>query len=91
MGKKKPEQTVKIEMYRPPVQPDEGDWYQVQAWHKPNDAYSFMFNDQMSWQNHGHGATVLSEVLDEYVKAREVYAKVRILKTTRRVINSDDF
>jgi hypothetical protein len=84
----KDKKVVRIEAYRPEVQPEEGDWFQVQAYHKPNE-YSFPFPNDPRWINEGRGSSTLDGVLQAYVDAKEVYAKVRILKTTRKVVTFD--
>jgi len=71
-------------------EPSEGDWYQVQAWRKDDSAYSFMFNNERAWRPWGLGSKTLDGVMASYVDAKEVYAKVRIVKTTKVVITEDD-
>jgi len=93
MAKKSDDQkVVHIKKYEPLIRPDEGDWYQVQVWRKHDPYPSFLYGTaEPSWVPQGRGASTLSGVLDEYAQAREIYAQVRIMKTTTKVINSDDF
>jgi hypothetical protein len=85
----KDKKVVRIEAYRPEVQPEEGDWFQVEAYHRPNWSYDFPFPSQPCWVSEGRGSSTLDGVLQAYVDAKEVYAKVRILKTTRKVVTFD--
>jgi hypothetical protein len=86
----KDKKVVRIEAYRPEVQPDEGDWFEVQAWHVRANGYDFLFADQgPQWVHEGRGSSTLDGVLQAYVDAKEIYAKVRILKTTRKVVTFD--
>lgn len=79
-----------ITIHRVEQEPSEGDWYQVQSWRKDGGPYSIMFNDDRAWRDWGLGSKTLDGVMASYVDAKEVYAKVRIVKTTKVVITEDD-
>jgi len=85
-----PEAPKTITLHTVEQEPSEGDWYQVQAWRKDDSAYSFMFNNERAWRPWGLGSKTLDGVMASYVDAKEVYAKVRIVKTTKVVITEDD-
>lgn len=85
-----PEDKRVITLHTVEQEPSEGDWYQVQTWRKDDSAYSFMWNNERAWRNWGLGSKNLEGVMASYVDAKEVYAKVRIVKTTKVVITEDD-
>lgn len=72
------------------VPPTEGDWYHVEAWHKDDGPYGFMYRNERAWRQYSVGASTLEGVMGVYVDAKDVYAKVRIVKTTKTIITEDN-
>lgn len=85
-----PEDKRTVTLHVVEQEPSEGDWHQVQAWRKDDGPYSFMWNNERAWRNWGPGSKTLDGVMASYMDAKEVYAKVRIVKTTKVVITEDD-
>jgi hypothetical protein len=81
--------TVEIKMHEPVVQPEEGDWYQVQVFFRDTSPYAGLFGSEPAWRNSGRGATTLEGVIDAYVEAKELYAQVRVIKTNTTIITED--
>lgn len=80
--------TVKIKVVE--TKPEEGDWYQVEVYFRDEGPYAYMWEGQRQWRAYGLGSLTLDGVMAQYVDAKEVYAKVRIKKTTSSIITEDE-
>lgn len=83
MAKKKAEKTVEIKVYEPYEPPHEGAHYELIVWKKPEFAFTSL--PGATWYLVKQAADVL-ELVDEFDRQSEVFAKVQIRRVTREVI-----
>lgn len=72
--------------YQAPVQPDEGEWYEIQVYKYPDNLLFFQKSEPY-WIVQGDGSTSYESLIPRIEKLQQVYANVRVRKTERTILD----